>query len=104
VTWPDLSTIKFVSIRSATEVDVNNGSAAFLLQSEGESIGSPMDIDIPQYAIHTNEDTNEKTNVVIIQAEETEDQKVFGALIVENGELMVGLSHEFKMLGQSKPD
>ena len=38
--WPDLSTIKHVSKRSATEGDVNNGAAVFLLQSDGIPIGS----------------------------------------------------------------
>jgi hypothetical protein len=104
VTWPELSTIKFVSQRAATEADINEGAAVFLLQSEGVNIGSPMSLDIPLYAIHTDGETGEKSNVVIIQAEEANDQRVIGALIVGSNEFMAGLENEFTLLGKSKPE
>lgn len=102
--WPDLSRIKHVSQRSATEADINEGSAVFLLQSGGVNIGSPMAIDIPQYAIHTDGKTGEESKVVVIQAEETNGQQVIGALIVGSNEFMAGLANEFKLLGKSKPE
>lgn len=101
--WPDLSNIKYVSQRSATEADINEGAAVFLLQSEGINIGSPMNLDIPQYAIHTDGETGEQSNVVIIQAEEANGQQVIGALIVGSNEFMAGLVNEFKLLGKAVP-
>ena len=103
VAWPDLSTIKYVSQRSATEADINEGAAVFLLQSEGINIGSPMNLDIPQYAIHTDGETGEETNVVVIQAEEANGQQVIGALIIGSNEFMAGLANEFKLLGKAVP-
>lgn len=103
VAWPDLSNIKCVSQRSATEADINEGAAVFLLQSEGINIGSPMNLDIPQYAIHTDGETGEQSNVVIIQAEEANNQQVIGALIVGSNEFVVGLINEFKLLGKVVP-
>ena len=102
--WPDLSDTKFVSGRVAAEKDINDGAAVFLLQSEGKSIGVPIDIDIPQYAIHTDMDTGERSRVIVIQAEEANDQKVIGAVIIATSEYMVGLLNEFKLLGRSKPN
>ncbi len=102
--WPDLSIIKYVADRPATETDINEGAAVFLLQSEGVNIGVPMNIQIPQYAIHTDGETNTKSNVVVIQAEQTDDQQVIGALIVGTNEFMAGLSHEFELLGQTNPE
>lgn len=104
VAWPDLSTIKYVSQRSATEADINEGAAVFLLQSEGANIGSPMNLDIPQYAIHTDGETGEKSNVVVIQAEEANGQQVIGALIVGSNEFMAGLANEFNLLGKVVPN
>ena len=104
VFWPDLSTIKYVAQRSATESDINDGAAVFILQTEGVPIGTPLDINVPQYAIHTDEDSGEKTNVVIIQAEEANGQQVFGALMFETNEFMAGLSNEFELLGQTAPE
>lgn len=102
--WPDLSKIKHVSGRVATQQDINEGAAVFMLQSEGVPIGSPMKIEIPQYAIHTNVETNEKTRVIIIQAEEAKGQHVVGALDFSTNEIMAGLFHEFTLLGADKPN
>jgi hypothetical protein len=103
VLWPDLSTIKYVSERPATEEDINAGAAVFLLQSEGVNIGIPINIDIPQYAIHTDGETGEKSNVIIIQAEEANGQRLIGALIVGSNEFLAGFFNEFKLLGKSRP-
>jgi len=104
VSWPDLSMIKYMSQRSATEADINDGAAVFLLQSEGVNIGAPMSLDIPQYAIHTDGETGEISNVVVIQAEEANGQQVTGAFVVGSNKFMAGLVNEFKLLGKSKPE
>ena len=102
--WPLLSQIKFVAERPATESDINEGAAVFLLQSGGKYIGLPMSIDIPQYAVHTDIETGEQSNVVVIQAEEANGQQVIGAFVIKTSEYMVGLINEFKFLGKSQPE
>ena len=104
MSWPELSTFKFVTERSATEADINEGAAVFILQTEGESIGIPMDIVIPQYAVHTDEETGNVSKVVVIQAEEANGQKVIGAIVVGSNEFMAGFASEFKLLGKRKPE
>ena len=49
--WPPLSEFAAVSGRPATTEDVSAGRAAFVLQEAGRSIGEPIDISVPQYAI-----------------------------------------------------
>ena len=97
--WPPLSDFKSISGRYATEEDVNTGAAVFMLRSEGENIGVPLDIQIPQYAIHTDQETGEKTRVVVIQAEEANGSKVIGAVNIITGEHVAALYFEFEFLG-----
>jgi len=90
-------------VGAATENDINSGAAVFLLQNEtGESIGVPIDIEIPQYAIHKGE-AGVLTKVIIVQAEQTQDQKAIGALNITDNSFMVGLYNEFTFIGKEKP-
>jgi len=104
VSWPDLKDIKYITGRAATENDITNGSAVFLLQSDGEPIGKPIDINLPQYALHTDAETNIVTKVIIIQAEEDGEREVLGAIIIKSNEYIVGLFNEFKLLGSEMPN
>jgi hypothetical protein len=63
-----------------------------------------MGVEIPQYAIHTEGDTGEKSRVVIIQAEEANGQQVVGAKVVGTDEFIAGLYIEFDFLGKTKPE
>ncbi len=105
IDWPDLSSFCYVKGRSATEEDINAGCAVFMLQSEdGQLNGRPMDIDIPQYAIHINEESGEETPGVIIQAEEAaHGPQAIGFVPLNSSEFQVGLLQEFRLLGTSKP-
>lgn len=103
VNWPDLNTIKFVSGRSATEADINEGAAVFMLQSEGENIGTPLNISLPQYAYHKDVDSGVITEVVIIQAETARGNDMYGALEIETNGFMVGTAPEFELLGNNVP-
>ncbi len=103
MTWPDLSTVKFVSNRLATEADIIQGAAVFMLQADDQPIGKPLSIDVPQYAVHTDGQSGEKSNVVIIQAEEANGQQILGALVISSNKLIAGLYEEFILLGNSKP-
>lgn len=104
VAWPDLSAIKYVSKRHAVESDINSGAAVFLLKSNGINIGTPIDIEIPQYAIHLDGETGMRSNVVIIQAEEANGQQVVGALNVKTQKFIAGFLNEFELLGTNKPE
>jgi hypothetical protein len=100
VKWPDLLSIQSVTGRAATTEDVQSGAAVFVLQSDGKNIGTPLDIDIPQYAIHTDIDSGNKARVVVIQAEHANGQNLIGAKIIGSNEFLVGFVHEFKLLGR----
>jgi len=103
--WPPLSEFDAVSGRAATDADVRDGRAVFLLQAQnGVSTGKPLRIEIPQYAFHVDEETRESTAVVIIQAEELADQRIVGAIVVGSGQALVGLLQEFRLLGTVAPD
>ena len=66
-----------VSGRIATEEDVNNGNATFRIDDQGQE-HKALNIKIPSLAYHTDQETNEKTPVVVIQGEQVGDQKVVG--------------------------
>ncbi|RDV23885.1 hypothetical protein DXV75_16890 [Alteromonas aestuariivivens] len=99
VHWPDLSTIGYISGRAAVEEDINKGIAVFVLRSGQDIIGKPLKISLPQYAIHKDPESGQDTRVVIIQAEEANEQKVLGAYDFSQKSFMVGLLNEFTLLG-----
>ena len=104
VSWPNLSVFTGTTGRPATDDDVKAGSAVFILQSEGEAIGTPIDIPIPQYAYHVDQESGKKTPCVVIQAEEANGQEVVGALQVSDRSALAGLLFEFEFLGTTEPD
>jgi len=101
--WPNLSDVSYVSGRTATEADINAGAAAFILGSRGASLGVPMAIEIPQYAFHVDEESQKRTRVIIIQAEEMQGQQIIGTLDIHTGDHLIGLFGEFVLLGTTKP-
>ncbi len=100
IEWPDLSTFKYVSGRVAKEADISNQSAIFVLKNEGKYIGTPIKIVLPQYAIYTDGETNQKSKVVIIQAESAQGMNMYGAIDIRNGKGVVSIDTDFKLLGQ----
>lgn len=100
VAWPDLKSFKYVSGRIAKEEDIKNKSALFVLKANGKYIGSPIKILLPQYAIHTNEKTNLRTRVVIIQAESAQGINMYGAINIRNGKGIIEIPSTFKLLGR----
>ncbi|UOP09237.1 hypothetical protein [Pseudomonas palleroniana] len=102
-TWPDLPQSCFVSGRSATSVDVDTGCAAFLINVKGKAAGTPIKLDIPQYALHVDEATGKETPVIIIQAEENGDIKAVGYRELGTDQLGAALLREVRLLGTQKP-
>lgn len=103
ITWPDLPKTCFVSGRSATSVDVDTGCAAFLINVKGKAAGTPIKLDIPQYALHIDEATGKETPVIIIQAEENGEIKAVGYRELSTDQLGAALLREVRLLGTQKP-
>jgi hypothetical protein len=97
---PEITKVKFVSGRAATEVDVNTGAAVFQLRDGEISIGDPIDIPIPQYALLNDEGS--LVPVIIIQAEQAKGQRLIGA-IGASGQFIAGLFTDFQLLGKQRP-
>lgn len=101
--WPELSEIPAVSGRAARKEDVASGRAVFVLESEGQPIGLPIDIKLPQYAYHVDVDTGERTPGVLIQAEEAGGQQIAGFVAIPSGNCMAATLAEFELLGSDTP-
>jgi len=74
------------------------------LQVDGQPIGHPLGISVPQYAFHIDQKTKQRTPCVIIQAEEARGQRLIGCRTLPDGEIMAALFHEFEMLGERLGD
>ena len=103
ITWPKLQDSKFIAGRAATEKDVSDESAVFVLKSNGTPIGKPLSIPLPQYAIHVDGNTKKRTPCVLIQAEQAGEHKYGGCRIVADGSYLAGLLSEFELLGNHAP-
>ncbi|QOQ72956.1 hypothetical protein IMF22_15640 [Pseudomonas poae] len=103
IAWPDLPKSCFVSGRSATSADVDTGCAAFLINVQGKAAGTPIKLDIPQYAVHVDEATGKETPVIIIQAEENGEIKAVGYKELGTDQLGAALLREVRLLGTQKP-
>jgi hypothetical protein len=101
--WPDLPKECFVSARPATVADVKKGCAAFMIGDTDTSVGTPLGIEIPQYAWHVDQKSGKKTPVILIQAEESSGIKAVGYKDVDSPSLSVALLSEMILLGSRKP-
>lgn len=99
IEWPKLPSVGFISGRAATQKDLDAGNAVFVSQVGNVVIGTPLKIEIPQYAYHLK--NGKKIPVIIVQAEEAKNNKIVGARNSNGGEL-VGLLNEFELLGTIK--
>jgi hypothetical protein len=75
--WPALPGSGFISGRPASERDISDGNAIFVLKSNDLPIGKPLQITIPQYA-YLVEEGGKRTRVILVQAEEANGVKLFG--------------------------
>lgn len=78
IDWPDLPLYGYVRGRMATTEDLDSGWAVFLTPEPGDytmpypgmvSYGEPVDVPIPQYALHIDWQTGELSPGILIQAE-----------------------------------
>ena len=63
--------------RLATEEDVKNGAATFIIETQGQ-VHKPLNILIPSLAFLVDLDTKEKTPVVVIQGEQVGEGQIVG--------------------------
>lgn len=103
IAWPDLPKTCFVSGRAATSADIDSGCAAFLINVQGKPAGTPINVDVPQYALHVDEATGKETPVIIIQAEENGATRIVGYQELGSDQLGAALLREVRLLGTQKP-
>ena len=100
--WPPLPTTGFVSGRAATDKDVAEGNAVFVLRAYGTAFGKPLDVVIPQYA-YLIRNGQQKLPVIVVQAEEGKGIKIFGIRDF-NGTPATAKQSELQLLGTHPPD
>jgi len=97
-TWPPLPTRGFLTGRAAVSTDVEKGDAIFVGEKQGKVIGKPLAVPIPQYGILTVPNLP----VIVVQAEEVNGEKLYGARDFAGGAYVVKQEH-LKLLGTKKP-
>jgi hypothetical protein len=100
--WPPLPTTGFTSGRAATDKDVADGNAVFVLRAYGVAFGKPLDVTIPQYAYLTK-NGRQKLPVIVVQAEEGKGIKIFGIRDFD-GKTATAKQSELQLLGTHPPD
>lgn len=101
--WPELSSVKSISGRVATQQDVDSGKAVFTLHADGRDRAKPVNISIPQYGMHISHSFGEISHVIIIQAEEANGKQVLGALKFNSNDIITDFLEEFLLLGTVRP-
>jgi hypothetical protein len=97
--WPELPKSGFVSGRVATKEDVDAGQAIFSM--DGKSKG-PIEIEIPQYAIWTDQSGAEHP-VIVTQAETAPNGMQIVGMKTLDGSDMAATLAEVRLLGSKKP-
>ena len=81
----DWKKVPFTKSRLATKEDIDLGKAIFQIEGKSQE-HIPLEIEIPSLAYHIDQDTNEKTKVVVIQAEQVGTEKVVGIRYLNGGD------------------
>ncbi len=100
--WPDINGFDVVSGRHAIEQDIAEQKAVFVAKTDEGYIGIPIDIKLPQFAIYTDSEKNEKYPVVIIQAERAQEMDMYGAINLQDGSGIISIPSDFDLLLSSK--
>jgi hypothetical protein len=82
---------------------VKKGCAAFVIGKAGMPAGTPLDIKVPQYAWHVDQESGKRAPAILIQAEESSGIKVVGFRKLDSQGLEAGLLTEMVLLGTEKP-
>ena len=68
--------VPHIKNRIAVEQDVIEGRAVYYINDGGQG-HQPLDIPVPSIAYHVDNETKEKTIVVVIQGEKSADKEVY---------------------------
>jgi hypothetical protein len=104
IVWPELTEFQSFRNKRATEEDVNAGRAVFVLQGHDGPVGTPIDMELPQYAYHIDQDRGTKTPGILIQAEEMNGQQIAGFFSLSDRSHMAATLGEFQLLGTRRPE
>jgi hypothetical protein len=99
--WPPLPSTGFISGRAATNQDVADGKAAFVLKVYGAAVGKPLDLTIPQYAYLMNKG-DKPVPVIVIQAETYRGLKLIGVRDLA-GKTSTVKQADLQLLGTTPP-
>ena len=97
--WPQLPKQGFISGRAAQVADVESGDAVFVAAIDGEVIGRPMAVRIPQYVTVKGPP---RVNGILVQAEEAQGVAMYG-ILTSDGQSLVALSADVELLGTRRP-
>jgi hypothetical protein len=100
--WPELPTSGFIAGRPATDKDVADGNAVFVLRAYGVAFGKPLDVTIPQYAYLTKRG-QQPIAVIVVQAELGKGIKIFGVRD-RSGKAATAKESEVQLLGANPPN
>lgn len=102
--WPNLTDFIATSGRLATKEDTQANQAAFLLHNaDGERIGLPVDLLLPQFAFYLDHETHSRERCVMLQAEEADGKVYFGGWLIDEQSQVVGFDSDFELLGSETP-
>ena len=89
--------------RPADFADVHSGQAIFVARVNGQLVGRPLPIPLPQYAFQVDPETQQRTPCIVVQAEEANNRQIIGGRRVPDGQELVGFIDDFELLGSSPP-
>ena len=98
--WPALPTTGFISGRPATDKDVSDGNAVFVLRAYGIAFGKPLDVTIPQY--YLTKRGQQAVPVIVMQAEQGKGIRIFGLRGLD-GKTATARESELRLLGTRPP-
>lgn len=99
--WPELPK-SYVNGRPATEQDLKEGRAVFMLKPEDQS-GKAASVQVPQYALWTDSSGKQRRAVVIQAEKPKEGSEVLALRLVEVDEIDLVDAPEVRLLGEKKP-
>ncbi|WP_138223086.1 hypothetical protein [Nibricoccus aquaticus] len=98
--WPPLSDFPATIGRLATAEDTRANRASFLLEVNGERIGSPIEMPLPCYARFIDHESGDRQRCVLFQAEEADGKRYFGGWLLEEKRQIVGLDTDFEIVAK----
>jgi hypothetical protein len=103
IVWPDLKEFPSFRHRLATQQDIDDGHAAFLVPGPDGPRGTPINVEVPQYAFQIDKEHHTKTPCVLIQAVEVDGFKMGACVSLPDRAHHVATIDEFELLGTRPP-